>query len=92
MIVLGVPPPSAVVAYTLEYRGNQVYRVECAELLSEMPAVGDSHLELLGGVTHLVDALETLGLKADGQWLGYFAACNDNDMNPPVRVIAWRIP
>lgn len=84
-----------VVSYVLEYRGNCVYRVKSAELLPVLPCVGDAPLELLGGVAHLNDALEVLGVCRSGQWVGCFAAggrseaFNDND--PSVRVVAWTI-
>lgn len=95
MSTKGVPPPMTIVSYVLEYRGNCVYRVQSAEVLKEMPSVGAIPLDLLGGVAHLNDALEVLGINRTGQWVGCFAAggrseaFNDND--PSVRVVAWTI-
>lgn len=79
------PPPGVAVTYDLICRGNYVYRVENAHVLPETPQQGGDSPELVTGVWHLLDALESLGINTAGAWAGVIEL-NDNDSS---RVVAW---
>lgn len=81
------PPPGAAVAYTVHCKPNYVYRVESAEILSILPANDDGEAVLFGALPHLVDALESLGVKSTGAWAGYCVPISDSAS----RVIAWAV-
>lgn len=81
------PPPLTAITYTVHCKPNYVYRVESAEILSILPANEDDAAYLLGSLPHLVDALESLGVRATGTWAGYCVPVSDSAS----RVIAWAV-
>lgn len=79
--------PSMAIAYIVHCRRNYTYRVERAEILSTLPTLEDAGPEPLGSVSHLSDALESLGLELAGPWVGYSEPLADSS----ARVIAWPV-
>lgn len=85
MSIPGLPPPLLAITYTLIYKGNFVYRVESAEILSILPANEDGPAYMLGTLPHLIDAIESLGVEQGRTWAGYCVPTNDWTS----RVVAW---
>lgn len=81
------PPPLTAITYTVHCKSNYVYRVESAEILSELPNAGAEGAYLLGSLPHLDDALESLGVDKVGAWAGYGIPVTDSVS----RVIAWAV-
>lgn len=85
MSIPGLPPPFLAIAYTLIYKGNYVYRVEGAEILSALPVNEDGPAYMLGTLPHLIDAIESLGVEQGRTWVGYCVPTNDMTS----MVVAW---
>lgn len=81
------PPPSPAVAYELIYKGNDVYRIEGAALLSEAPFVGGDSPEIMNGTWHLRAALESLGVVKAGVWVGL----HEFGEGDSARIVAWAV-
>lgn len=79
------PPPRVAIVYEVTYMGNYVHRVENAAILPEEPS--NSGADMITGLWHLADALESLGMDAGGAWAGLI----DLRENDSARVVAWRL-
>jgi len=77
--------PLLAITYLLTYKGNYVYRVEGASILSDLPANDEGLAFMLGTLPHLADAIESLGVETGRSWAGYSVPVNDTAH----RVIAW---
>lgn len=81
------PPPMVAIAYDLTFKGNCVYRVERAEILPGAPEGDGIKPDLITGVGHLVDALESLGIPASGAWAGLIELTGDDSAH----IVAWAL-
>lgn len=64
-------PKNVAVRYNVECRGNDVYRVSKAKILDQVPKRERKDCTLFSGLTHLEDALASLGISTDGTWCGF---------------------
>lgn len=87
MSIPGVPPPLLAITYLLHYKGNYVYRVEGAQILSVLPSNEEGPAYMLGALPHLADAIESLGVEKSRAWAGYCVPMNDLSS----RIVAWAI-
>lgn len=89
------PPPMVVIRYKVVLQGNDVYRIERAEVLDERPDKLARDCVLMSGVFHLEDALVTLGIPAEGLWAGFVegGGGSENDGLRGVECVytAWKI-
>ena len=71
------PPDRVAVRYSVRCRGNDVYRVENAEILEGLPDTAGRDVTILPGCFHLEDALQVLGVELGGAWAGYAESGDD---------------
>ncbi len=83
----GVPPPLLAITYLLRCKGNSVYRIDGAEILTALPINDDAPAYVLGKTHHLIDAIESLGVESSRLWAGYCAQVDDSTS----RFVAWAI-
>lgn len=81
------PPARPVVRFRYLGMGNDVYRVEGAEVLDAPPNVPAAECALMDGTICVQDVVESLGLEYAGVWAGCAEASGDGWAS----FTAWRV-
>lgn len=83
------PPPRVAVRYTVVCRGNDVYRIEGAEVVDVVPTAAPCDVSMIRASEYLDDALEALGIEAGGTWGAYGEPVAGNEF--ATTFTAWRL-